>query len=118
MLHQLNTIIHPAVNNDFILFQSRYSTDTLIIKETALLFETGIYKHVDYSVLVTAPLQLKIDRVIKRSATTKEEIKKRMEAQWTDEKKAPLANFIITNDDTHALIPQVLQIIKTLTKNA
>jgi dephospho-CoA kinase len=118
LLHQLNRIIHPAVKEDFIKFQSNYSPETLIIKETALLFETGIYKELDYSILVTAPVFVKIERVIKRSNATKEDIEKRMLTQWTDERKLPLANFIIVNDNNQALIPQVLQIIKKLKQHA
>jgi dephospho-CoA kinase len=118
LLHQLNRIIHPAVKEDFIKFQSNYSPETLIIKETALLFETGIYKELDYSILVTAPVFVKIERVIKRSNATKEDVEKRMLTQWTDERKLPLANFIIVNDNNQALIPQVLQIIKKLKQHA
>jgi len=118
LLHQLNRIIHPAVKEDFIKFQSNYSPETLIIKETALLFETGIYTELDYSILVTAPVFVKIERVIKRSNATKEDVEKRMLTQWTDERKLPLANFIIVNDNNQALIPQVLQIIKKLKQHA
>jgi len=118
LLHQLNKIIHPAVKEDFINFQSKYSPETLIIKETALLFETGIYKELDRSVLITAPVSVKIERVMKRSKMTKEDVEKRMLTQWTDEQKKPLANFIIVNDNNQALIPQVLQIIKKLKQNA
>ena len=118
LLHQLNKIIHPAVKEDFTNFQSKFSPETLIIKETALLFETGIYKELDYSILVTAPVFVKIARVIKRSNVTKEDVEKRMLTQWTDERKSPLANFIIVNDNNQALIPQVLQIIKKLKQHA
>jgi len=118
LLHQLNRIIHPAVKEDFIKFQSKFSPETLIIKETALLFETGIYTELEYSILVTAPVFVKIERVIKRSNATKKDVEKRMLTQWTDERKLPLANFIIVNDNNQALIPQVLQIIKKLKQHA
>lgn len=118
LLNQLNAIIHPAVKEDFIQFKNKYSPETLIIKETALLFETGDYKNLDYSVLVTAPLSIKIERVMKRNTLSKEEVEKRMAAQWPDEKKIPLADFIIVNDNTQALIPQVLQVIKKLKQHA
>ena len=108
LLQKLNNIIHPAVKNDFISFKNKYTEGTLIIKESALLFEAGIYKELDYTILVTAPLQIKIDRVIKRSSVTKTEVEKRMQTQWPDDQKIPLANFVITNDDLTALIPQVI----------
>lgn len=117
LLHQLNSIIHPAVKSDFEYFVKQFPSDKIIIKETALLFETDIYKTIDINILVTAPKELKIQRVMKRNSVSREEIEKRMQAQWSDEKKASLANFIIKNDGSEALIPQVLNIINTLKKS-
>lgn len=118
LLHQLNAIIHPAVKEDFTEFKSKFLPETIIIKETALLFETGDFKNVDHTILVTAPLQIKIERVMKRNTISKEEVEKRIAAQWPDEKKIPLANFIIVNDNTQAIIPQALQIIQKLKQHA
>lgn len=117
LLHQLNDIIHPAVKADFIQFKSKFPLNTIIIKESALLFETGIYKDLNFNILITAPVDLKIERVMRRNSVSKNEIEKRMQAQWTDELKTPLANAVITNDNRTALIPQVISIIETL-KNA
>ena len=113
-LQHLNAIIHPAVKQDFKLVVSKYPVKTLIIKETALLFEENIFKEVDASILVTAPIELKIERVMKRSNLSKTEVEKRMLAQWNDEQKIPLATYVITNDGKEALIPQVLAIIHQL----
>lgn len=118
LLYQLNEIIHPAVKNDFLLFKNKYDPNTLILKESALLFETGIYKELDYTILVSAPLDLKINRLMKRNSTTLAEIEKRMQSQWPDYQKIPLANFVITNDGHRALIPQVLSIIKQVKLDA
>lgn len=118
LLHQLNDIIHPAVKADFIQFKSKFPLNTIIIKESALLFETGIYKDLSYNILVTAPVDLKIERVIKRNSFSKIDIEKRMQAQWTDEQKKPLANVVILNDDHSALIPQVISIIEKIKSNA
>jgi len=117
LLHQLNDIIHPAVKQDFIQFKSKFPLNTIIIKESALLFETGIYKDLNFNVLVIAPVNLKIERVMHRNSISKNEIEKRMQAQWTDEQKTPLANVVIKNDNQTALIPQVISIIEKL-KNA
>lgn len=114
LLHQLNSIIHPAVKADFILFQSKLPLGTIIIKESAILFETGIYKDLDKTILVTAPLEVKIARVKKRNATSEEDIKKRIAAQWPDEQKIPFANFVISNNGAQALIPQATAIIQKL----
>ena len=118
LLHQLNDIIHPAVKEDFIQFKSKFPLNTIIIKESALLFETGIYKDLNYNILVTAPMDLKIERVMKRNSVSKTDVEKRIHAQWTDEQKVPLANVVISNDNQAALIPQVISIIKKLKSNA
>jgi dephospho-CoA kinase len=114
LLQQLNSIIHPAVKTDFIEFTNQYAAHKIIIKESAILFETGIYKDLEKTILVTAPPELKLKRVMQRNAVTKEEVEKRMSAQWSDEQKIALADFVITNDDQQALIPQVAGIIQKL----
>ncbi len=118
ILHALNAIIHPAVKQDFIQFQMTHRSHRFIIKESALLFETGIYKELDKTILVTAPSEIKIERVMQRNNIPKEEVEKRMKAQWTDEKKISLANYIIINDSKSALIPQVNTILQNLKPHA
>jgi len=117
LLQQLNSIIHPAVKKDFENFTKRFS-QRIIIKESAILFETGIYKDLEATILVTAPLHEKIRRVMARNHVTKEEVEKRMQAQWTDEQKIPLTDYIISNADNEALIPQALQILTKLHEHA
>ena len=117
-LQHLNAIIHPAAKQDFKSVVNQYAPETLIIKETALLFEENIYKEVDASILVTAPIELKIERVIKRSQLSKVEVEKRMLTQWPDEQKKSLATYVIINDGKEALIPQVSAIINQLRTHA
>ena len=117
LLQKLNQIIHPAVKEDFINFKNKLPEKSIIVKETALLFEAGINKDLDYTILVTAPIDIKIKRVMSRNHISKEEVEKRMSSQWSDEQKKNLANVVITNDESLALIPQVISIIEKL-KNA
>lgn len=114
VLTKINGIIHPAVKNDFEALVSASNPKTIIVKETALLFEEQINKQVDFSVLVTAPTEIKIQRVMLRNNTTKDEVLKRMANQWTDEQKHPLAQFVILNDGIKAIIPQVEECIKKI----
>lgn len=114
LLQQLNQIIHPAVKHDFELFVSRQNPKDIIIKESAILFETGIYKTAESNILVIAPRQIKTSRIIQRNGLSAEEIESRMNQQWADEKKIPLANHIIYNDEKQALIPQVLQVFNQI----
>ncbi len=117
LLQQLNAIIHPAVKTDFEHFTARFS-QRIIIKESAILFETGIYKDLEATILVTAPLHEKIQRVMARNHLSQDEVEKRMQAQWADEQKIPLADYVIGNANNQALIPQALDILTKLRKHA
>ncbi len=118
LLDKLNLIIHPVVKFDFENFVFNQPKSKHIIKETAILFEKNIHLSVDASILITAPLDLKIERVMKRNNISKTEVEKRMNAQWTDEQKIPLANYVIINDGVQALIPQVIQVLNKISKHA
>jgi dephospho-CoA kinase len=114
LLEQLNQIIHPAVNKDFNDWCNNYQDKSYILKEAAILFESGIYKNLDKTILVTAPESIRINRVIKRDGSTKEEVLNRMKNQWPTEKITPLADFIIHNIDKELLLPEILKIHNTL----
>ncbi len=117
-LKKLNAIIHPAVKKDFDLFIKHFPSETLIIKETALLFEENIYKQCDATIIVVSPIELKVARIINRNAISKAEVEKKIVTQWSDEQKIPLADFVIINDEKQALIPQVIAIFGKLKNNA
>ncbi|MBD3637079.1 MAG: dephospho-CoA kinase [Crocinitomicaceae bacterium] len=108
---ELNAIIHPRVRQRFNDWALK-SGSKIVFTEAAILFETGSYKNYDFICLITAPYDLKISRVKKRSGLSEEEIKSRMDSQWSDEKKIPLADFIIINDESEPLLPQVVNMIK------
>ena len=114
LIKQMNTLVHPAVKQDFkewCVTQSK----KIVAKETALLFETGSYKELDQSWLVTCPIDKRIKRVKKRDPSrSDQEILGIIEKQWNDEKKLPLADIILANDDEQLLIPQVLTALSTV----
>lgn len=112
-LEQLNQIVHPAVRNHFTAW-SKNQNATLVFNEAAILFESGSYKNFSKTILVTSPTELRIERLLKRDETTIEKIKSRMQNQWSDDQKIPLADFVITNDEHSLIIPQVLEILKKL----
>jgi dephospho-CoA kinase len=113
MLEKLNSIIHPAVRkkfNDWVLEQKA----PYVIDEAAILFETGIYKQLDYTILVVAPEPVRISRVSRRDGVDEATVQARMKNQWTDEQKKILADFVIINDDINPLLPQVMDIHNTI----
>lgn len=96
-LNALNAIVHPAVAEDFKNWVDNQHYP-YIIKEVAILFETGGYKQVDKTLLITAPEEKRIARVMQRDASSKKSIIDRMRNQWSDDKKIPLADFVIENN--------------------
>ncbi len=114
-LKLLNSITHPAVGNDFNLWANSQSTP-FVLKEAAILFETGIYKSLYKTILVSAPQETRIERVIKRDNTTAKEVLARMKNQWSEEKKTELADYVIDNSGEKLVIPQVIELIQVLIK--
>lgn len=96
-LKALNAIVHPAVAKDFSLWLALQKTP-YVIKEVAILFETGGYKAVDQTLLITAPKEVRLQRAMQRDQVAKEVILARMNHQWEDEQRIPLADHIINND--------------------
>ena len=96
LLAILNTIVHPAVAIDFRSWLLEQNS-IYVIKEAAILFENGGAKLCDQVILVTAPKEIRVQRVIDRDKCTKEDVLERMSKQWSDAKKKPLADYIIEN---------------------
>jgi len=109
-LAKLNALVHPAVFRSFDSWVAQIAGVPYVMKEAALLFESSSYKMCDKTVMVTAPLELRIKRVTQRDGLTREEILSRNSRQYSEEKKIDLADFVIRNDDTELVIPQVLQL--------
>ena len=89
----------------------------LIFKETAILFESGSFKDCDATILITAPIDLRIDRVVKRDGISKEEVIVRMKNQLSDEEKAKLATYIVENITLNDAFFKIDHIIKELLNN-
>jgi dephospho-CoA kinase len=113
-LKKLNNIIHPAISNAFFKWSSEFQSANCVVEEAAILFESGAEKNLDTVLLVTAPEELKIRRVMQRDNITETEIKKRMKFQWSDEKKIPKADFVLFNEENTLLTPQVIGILRKL----
>ena len=105
----LNDIIHPIVLNNFNDWYNKQTTQ-YIIKESALLFESGTAKDLDKIILVHTPLQLRINRVIKRDKRNEKEIKKIIKNQAQYKKIKHKADYIILNNEKKLLVPQILKI--------
>ena len=109
-LAKLNAIVHPATFRAFDNWLPKYTNSPYILKEAALLFESDSFKLCDKTIMVTAPLDMRVKRVILRDGLSEEEILKREANQFTEEKKTGLSDFVIKNDNVELVIPQVLKL--------
>jgi dephospho-CoA kinase len=114
-LKKLNNIIHPAVKIKFEHWAELNLSAPYVIKEAAILFESGSDAGMDKIITVTAPEALRLKRTLKRDNAAEEDIKKRMAQQLSDEEKITRSDFVIWNDDKTLVIPQILEIHKKLT---
>lgn len=113
---KINSIVHPAVGKDFNSWVEN-QTAPYILKEAALLFETGSAAELDKVITVSSPLKIRITRVKMRDPHRNEEqINHIIDQQLPDEKKNELADFVIKNSENKLLIPQILEIHKKLTQ--
>ncbi|MBK0380845.1 dephospho-CoA kinase [Mucilaginibacter segetis] len=114
-LVKLNTLVHPAVFRAFDAWAKKFDGDNhtpYVLKEAALLFESDSYKMCDRSLMVSAPLNVRLQRVIARDGITFDEANKRNDRQFTEAQKLDMADDVIINDDTQLVIPQVLKLHK------
>ncbi len=114
-LRALNAIVHPAVKRHFQAW-AKHQSNSVVFLETAILFESGFNSETNKVVLVTAPLDIRIERVLRRDQCTPEQVMQRIAQQWTEEAKALKSDFIIVNDGLHSLIKQTERIISDLTQ--
>ncbi|MGI8584063.1 MAG: dephospho-CoA kinase [Chitinophagaceae bacterium] len=114
-LELLNSIVHPATIKDAEEWMKQ-QVSPYAIKEAALIFESGSEKNLDYVIGVRAPLELRLDRVIKRDNLGKEEALERMKKQMDEETKMSLCDFVIISDEKNLVIPQVLALHKKFLK--
>lgn len=109
-LKKLNALVHPAVFRAFDQWEKNIVNQPYVLKEAAVLFESGSYKFCDYTILVTAPLETRIKRVMRRDNISRAEVEARETRQFTEERKKELADHILLNDDSRLLIPQILEL--------
>ncbi|MFZ4863932.1 dephospho-CoA kinase [Sphingobacterium sp. Mn56C] len=112
-LRLINSIVHPVVIQEAVAWADK-QTAAYSLKEAALLFETGSYKTLDYTILVTAPEELRIQRVIERDTVSREEVINRIQKQLPDAEKIAKADFVIVNDQHSPLLPQIINIHQKL----
>lgn len=114
-LAKLNALVHPALALHFEEWISNKKSEKYILKEAALLFETNAHKKLDQIITVFAPKEIRIERVKKRNQMSRKAILARMEKQMPETEKIQKADFVLYNDGSQMLIPQVLKLHKIFT---
>jgi len=109
-IQRINSTVHPVVRQYFIAWCKLQENKPYVIEEAAIIFESGAFKELDYTINVFAPEQIRIQRVMERDRATIEDVKNRMQNQMNDDERMKLANFTIINDGTKMIIPQILEI--------
>ncbi|TDS64166.1 dephospho-CoA kinase [Myroides indicus] len=114
LLEKLNAIVHPAVKKDFKQWVDLHQKYSFVIKESALLFEQKLYKTCDYIILVTAPEEIRVKRVVKRDGVTAESIRDIIRNQLKDEDKIPFCDWVIINVDKELVKKEIKNIIEDI----
>ena len=112
-LQKLNSLVHPIVKEEFNNWYKK-QTSPYIIKEAAILFESNSHIGLDAVICVSAPLDLRMKRLLNRDDYSEKEIKKRIENQISQEEKQKLSDYIIVNDEKELLLPKIIKIYKEL----
>ncbi|MBS1554567.1 MAG: dephospho-CoA kinase [Bacteroidetes bacterium] len=110
-LNKLNQLVHPRVAEDGENWTREQIGHKYVLREAALLFESGSFKKMDKVIVVTAPEPLRVKRVLARDPQrTEEDVLKIIRSQLSEEEKTKLADFVLRNDETELLVPQVIKL--------
>lgn len=117
-LQKINSIVHPEVEKDFNSWVASNPNDKYLFKESALLFETGAFRHLDKTILIIADKDLRINRVLERDVDrSKKEIENIISKQIDEYEASKLADVILYNNQDDLLLPRVIEEIERLFKN-
>ena len=114
MLKQLNQIVHPAVKKDFDKWLLLHENQPLVVKEAAILFESGSYKDCDVIITIVAPVEERIQRVVERDHTISDAVLSRINNQWSDEMRIEKSDYVIENKDIIKACAQTDKILKNI----
>lgn len=114
LLERLNGLVHPAVERDFAAWAERCDgaarRPAYVVEEAAVLIESGGWRRMDCLVAVTAPVEVRVQRVMRRDGASREQALARIAAQMDEQKRLSFADRVVVADDRHLLIPQVVEL--------
>lgn len=112
MLAKLESVVHPAVIRDFSLWLQEQNSKLVIFESAILLDKQYLREMADFVLLITAPIEVRIARVMARDGLSREAVERRMANQISDDERRKMADYILETNDRDAIIPQLLSIIQ------
>ncbi|MDE5420254.1 dephospho-CoA kinase [Labilibaculum sp. DW002] len=112
-LSDINSIVHPAVREDFKVWSDKHAHLSYVIQESAILFDTGLYRNFDKIITVSAEEEIRIQRVMKRDSSSRELVQKRIANQLPDVERIQKSDFVIYNNN-ELILPQIVLIDKEI----
>ncbi|MBQ3658678.1 MAG: dephospho-CoA kinase [Bacteroidales bacterium] len=114
LLEKLESVVHPAVAQDFVKWADSQSSDIVIIESAILLEKPFFDKFADFVITVSAPEEVRIARAMRRDGATRGQIARRLANQWTDAQREARADMTLTTNDEAAALPRILELIEHL----
>ncbi len=111
---EVEALVHPAVMRDFDRWRSEQDSPIVIMESAILMEHPALLESMDYKLVVTAPLETRIDRVALRDSATREQIMARMASQWGDDRRVAAADFVVENDGVKPILPQIIVILNAI----
>lgn len=112
MLSEIEAAVHPAVIRDFVKWEEKQSSGIVILESAILLEKPALLEVVDYVLTVSAPVELRVERAMRRDNVPRETVERRMSSQWSDAEREARADFVIINDERHQIVPEIVKIIE------
>jgi dephospho-CoA kinase len=113
VLKRLNALVHPVVQEAFEKWSIQQS-GAYVIKEAAILFESNTYQSLDAIICISCPEEIRFKRILKRDDLSEKDVRQRMSHQWAEEKKISLSDYVISNDNSSFVMPQILSVHSAL----
>lgn len=114
-LQSINKIIHPRVLEDFTQWADRQKS-RIVFQESALLFESGFSSYFHYTIMVSAPGEIRIERIMNRDGISRDDVLERMQHQMSDDEKSQKTDFVIVNDGKYLIMPRLNFVLEQIDK--
>ncbi|NMB37840.1 MAG: dephospho-CoA kinase [Bacteroidales bacterium] len=114
MLAKVESVVHPAVMEDFRKWKEMQQSDIVLMESAILLEKPSLLSNIDYVLVIHAPEECRIERVMARDNISREQVLQRMANQWSDSRRLEMADFSIETNDRDSIIAKVIEIIQII----